>query len=70
MTAPKGAGKPLKVREMIKRVEEDGWVQVRQRGSHRQYKHPTKPGVVTISGGSGEDLPVGLEKKILRQAGL
>jgi predicted RNA binding protein YcfA (HicA-like mRNA interferase family) len=61
---------PIKVREMIKKVEDDGWVHVRQRGSHRQYKHPAKPGVVTISGGAGEDLPVGLEKKILKQAGL
>ena len=51
---------PITVREMIKKVEDDGWVQVRQRGSHRQYKHPAKPGVVTISGGAGEDLPVGL----------
>jgi predicted RNA binding protein YcfA (HicA-like mRNA interferase family) len=45
-------------------------VQVRQRGSHRQFKHPTKEGLVTISGGAGEDLPIGLEKKILKQAGL
>jgi predicted RNA binding protein YcfA (HicA-like mRNA interferase family) len=55
---------------MIKIVEEDGWVQVRQRGSHRQYTHPAKPGVVTISGGAGADLPIGLERKILKQAGL
>jgi predicted RNA binding protein YcfA (HicA-like mRNA interferase family) len=37
----------VKVREVIKRIEADGWAQVRQRGSHRQFKHPTKPGRVT-----------------------
>jgi predicted RNA binding protein YcfA (HicA-like mRNA interferase family) len=61
---------PLTVREMIKIVETDGWVQVRHRGSHRQFKHRTKPGVVTISGSAGGDLPIALERKILRQAGL
>jgi predicted RNA binding protein YcfA (HicA-like mRNA interferase family) len=34
----------MKVRQVIKRIEADGWRLVRQRGSHRQYKHPTKPG--------------------------
>lgn len=61
---------PRTVREMIKILEEDEWTRVRQRGSHRQYKHPTKPGVVTVSGAVGADLPIGLERKILRQAGL
>jgi predicted RNA binding protein YcfA (HicA-like mRNA interferase family) len=55
---------------MIKIVEEDGWVQVRQRGSHRQYKHGSKPGLVTIAGAAGADLPIALERKSLRQAGL
>ena len=40
----------MKVREAIKVIERDGWMLVRQRGSHRQYKHPIKPGLVTIPG--------------------
>jgi predicted RNA binding protein YcfA (HicA-like mRNA interferase family) len=60
----------VKVREVIGLIEEDGWVLGRTRGSHRQYKHPTKPGLVTIPGKPGKDLPVGLQRSILRQAGL
>jgi predicted RNA binding protein YcfA (HicA-like mRNA interferase family) len=60
----------VKVREAVKLIEEDGWVLGRTRGSHRQFKHPTKPGPVTIPGKPGRDLPVGLQRSILRQAGL
>jgi predicted RNA binding protein YcfA (HicA-like mRNA interferase family) len=60
----------VKVRDVIRLIEEDGWVLDRTRGSHRQYKHPSKPGLVTIPGKVGKDLPVGLQRSILRQAGL
>lgn len=60
----------MKVRDIIKRIEADGWRQARQRGSHRQYKHTTKPGTVTVPGKPSRDLPPGLEKSILQQAGL
>jgi predicted RNA binding protein YcfA (HicA-like mRNA interferase family) len=60
----------VKVRDAIRLIEEDGWFLIRMRGSHRQYKHPTKPGLVTIPGKPGRDLPVGLQRSILRQAGL
>jgi len=40
----------VKVREAIKLIEKDGWYLARARGSHRHYKHPTKPGIVTIAG--------------------
>jgi predicted RNA binding protein YcfA (HicA-like mRNA interferase family) len=60
----------VKVREAIRLIEEDGWVLSRTRGRHRQYKHPIKPGLVTIPGKLGKDLPVGLQRSILRQAGL
>jgi predicted RNA binding protein YcfA (HicA-like mRNA interferase family) len=60
--------KTLKVREIMRLVEKDGWVLVHQVGSHRQYKHPVKPGRVTISGSSSDDVPKGLLKSILRQA--
>jgi len=48
----------------------DGWYFVAQRGSHRQYKHPTKPGRVTIPGKPSRELYPELERSILRQAGL
>jgi predicted RNA binding protein YcfA (HicA-like mRNA interferase family) len=59
-----------KVREAIRRIEADGWYLVTQRGSHRQYKHPKKPGRVTIAGKPSDDLPPGLWGSILKQAGL
>ncbi len=61
---------PLTVREAIQLIEEDGWVLVRQKGSHRQYHHPEKPGTVTIAGKPSLDLDPKTEKSILRQAGL
>ena len=61
---------PVTVREMIRKVEADGWVYVGGRGSHRQFKHPTKPGKVTIAGKLSQDIPVGTANNILRQAGL
>ena len=60
----------MKVREAIRLIEDDGWVLSRTRGSHLQYKHPAKPGLVTIPGKPGKDLPAGLQRSILRQAGL
>ena len=60
----------MRVRDAIRFVEEDGWQLVRTRGSHRQYKHPTKPGLVTIPGKLSKDLPIGLQRSILKQAGL
>jgi predicted RNA binding protein YcfA (HicA-like mRNA interferase family) len=60
----------MKVRDIIKLIEQDGWYLVRMRGSHRQYKHPTKKGLVTIAGGSGSDLAPGTLNSILKQAGL
>ena len=60
----------MKVRDVIRLIEDDGWILSRTRGSRRQYKHPTKPGLVTIPGKPAKDLPVGLQRSILRQAGL
>jgi predicted RNA binding protein YcfA (HicA-like mRNA interferase family) len=60
----------LKVREAIKQVEKDGWYQVNQEGSHRQYKHPTKKGRVTIAGHPSMDLDPKTQNSILKQAGL
>jgi predicted RNA binding protein YcfA (HicA-like mRNA interferase family) len=60
----------MKVRDIIKLIEADGWYLVVTRGSHRQYKHPTKPGRVTIAGHSGDDLAQGTLNSILKQAKL
>ena len=60
----------MKVRAMIKLIEEDGWYLDRTRGSHRQYRHDQKKGVVTIAGKPGDDLAPGTQNSILKQAGL
>lgn len=51
-------------------LEVEGWRLARVTGSHRQYKHPTKPGTVTVAGHEGQDLAPGTWNSILRQAGL
>jgi predicted RNA binding protein YcfA (HicA-like mRNA interferase family) len=51
-------------------IQDDGWEQVRQRGSHRQFKHPTKPGLVTIAGKPGQEMAAGTLNSVLKQAGL
>lgn len=61
---------PLKVRDLIVRLEADGWFLVRTKGSHRQYHHPTKPGTVTVSGKPSVEVPIGTLNSALRQAGL
>ena len=50
-------------------LEDDGWTLVVTKGSHRQYKHPTKPGRVTVSGQLGDDMPKGTLASVKRQAG-
>jgi predicted RNA binding protein YcfA (HicA-like mRNA interferase family) len=60
----------MKVRTVVKMIEDDGWRMARTRGSHRQYKHPDKPGLVTIAGKPGDDLAPGSLGSILKQAGL
>jgi predicted RNA binding protein YcfA (HicA-like mRNA interferase family) len=59
-----------KVKAMIKLLEEDGWVLKNIKGSHRQFKHPTKPGKVTINGKLSDDLSHELVNSIQKQAGL
>lgn len=60
----------MKFREIVRLIEDDGWQLSRQRGSHRQYRHPAKPGTVTIAGHPNHDVPKGTAANILRQAGL
>ena len=56
-------------REAIKRLKADGWAEVARRGSHVQFKHPTKPGRVTVPHPK-RDLPLGTAESIFKQAGL
>ncbi|MEM1115868.1 MAG: type II toxin-antitoxin system HicA family toxin [Bacteroidota bacterium] len=60
----------MKVRDALKLVKKDGWYLARTRGSHRQFKHDEKPGLVTIPGKPGDDLAPGTYNSILKQAGL
>ncbi len=61
----------MKVRDILKKIKADGWeLKKRKGGSHRQYKHPTKPGKVTINGHPGDDLDDFLIKSIEMQSGL
>jgi predicted RNA binding protein YcfA (HicA-like mRNA interferase family) len=59
---------PTKVRDLIRMLERDGWFQVAQKGSHRQFKHPTKSRKVTVPGKLSDELPIGTYMSILRQA--
>jgi predicted RNA binding protein YcfA (HicA-like mRNA interferase family) len=60
----------LKVHEVIKMIEADGWYLVATKGSHRQYKHPTKKGRVSIAGHPNHDLAPGTLDSVLKQAQL
>ena len=60
----------MKVRDAIKMIETDGWYLARTRGSHRHFKYPEKPGIVTIAGAPNIDIPRGTLNSILKQAGL
>jgi len=59
-----------KIREVISMIEDDGWGLVATRGSHRQYKHPEKPGRVTVAGKMSDDMAPGTFNSIMKQAGL
>jgi predicted RNA binding protein YcfA (HicA-like mRNA interferase family) len=58
----------MKVKDAIKKLEQDGWYLKRTKGSHRQFKHPTKSGTVTISGKFSKEIPIGTLKSIWKQA--
>lgn len=60
----------MKVREAVRLIERDGWHLVRIRGSHRQYRHHRKKGLVTVPGKMNDDLAPGTMNNILKQAGL
>ncbi len=60
----------MKVKELIELLKADGWYQVRMKGSHRQFHHPTKKGTVTVAGKPNVDIPSGTLNSAIKQAGL
>jgi predicted RNA binding protein YcfA (HicA-like mRNA interferase family) len=60
----------MKFRDMMKILKDDGWYLARTRGSHRQYRHQVKPGLVTVAGHGNDDIAPRTLKSILKQAGL
>ena len=60
----------MKVAEVLKMLQDDGWRLHATRGSHRQFKHPTKSGRVTVPGKPSDDVAVGTLSSILKQSGL
>jgi predicted RNA binding protein YcfA (HicA-like mRNA interferase family) len=60
----------MKVSEILERLKHDGWYVARMRGSHRQFKHPARAGLVTVAGKPADDLAPGTLNSILKQAGL
>ena len=60
----------MKVRDVIRKLQADGWVLVATKGSHRQYEHPTKLGKVTVPGHPNDDLAPKTLASVMRQAGL
>ena len=61
---------PTKISEILRQLQSDGWYLVATRGSHRQFKHPTKQGRVTVAGKPSDELAPGTLSSILKQAGL
>lgn len=62
--------KVVKVRRILQVLKKDGWYLARQRGSHREFKHPTKKGVTTVNGHDNDDITASLLKSIEQQSGL
>jgi predicted RNA binding protein YcfA (HicA-like mRNA interferase family) len=60
----------MKVKEVVRLLEKEGWFLSRTKGSHRQFKHTIKPGTVTVSGKESVEIPPGTLNSILKQAGL
>ncbi|MGH7727459.1 MAG: type II toxin-antitoxin system HicA family toxin [Vulcanimicrobiaceae bacterium] len=58
-----------KVRDVLRRFADDGWYLYETKGSHHQFKHPAKPGRVTVPGRPGDELAAGTLRSIYRQAG-
>jgi predicted RNA binding protein YcfA (HicA-like mRNA interferase family) len=61
---------PMKVREVIRLLDQHGWVEMRSKGSHRHFRHPNHRSVITVPGNDGKELAPGTLHAILKKAGL
>ena len=61
---------PMKVREVVQLLERNGWKEMRSKGSHRHFKHPSRASLVTVPGNDGKELATGTLNAILKKAGL
>jgi len=61
---------PMRVRDVIRLLQEHGWAEMRSRGSHRHFKHPERAYVITVPGNDGKELAPGTLNAILKKAGL
>jgi predicted RNA binding protein YcfA (HicA-like mRNA interferase family) len=60
----------MRVREVVRLLKEQGWVEMRSKGSHRHFKHPDRASVITVPGNEGKELAPGTLNDILKKAGL
>lgn len=60
----------MKIRDLLRLLRNDGWELVRTRGSHRQFRHPSKPVKVTVPGHMNDEIRPGTLNSVLRQAGI
>ena len=60
----------MKVREVVRLLERNGWKEMRSKGSHRHFKHPDRASLVTVPGYDGKELAPGTLNAILKKAGL
>jgi predicted RNA binding protein YcfA (HicA-like mRNA interferase family) len=70
LTFAEAHGAAVKVVELLRLLQQDGWQLIATRGSHRQFKHAAKPGRVTVPGKPSDDLAPGTLNSILKQSGL
>lgn len=61
---------PLKVREVVQLLQRHGWKEIRSKGSHRHFRHPSRPLLITVPGNDGKELAPGTLNAILKKAGL
>jgi len=60
----------VKIRDIVAAIEKESWIMVRMKGSHRQFRHAEKPGVITVAGHPNDDLAKGTLKSIWKKTGL